>query len=118
MQVLITQAAGTLGTALAPVRAIAYHEPVLFDIQRLNTAYRAVRGDVRTQADVHKAAADVDLIVLTTAIHCIHPPHPGLLSNGARPGTARFHTPPQLWRVVGRAAPKRTGREDAALALV
>ena len=74
MQVLITRAAGTLGTALAPVRAIAYHEPVLFDIQRLNTAYRAVRGDVRTQADVHKATADVDLIVLTNAIHGIYHP--------------------------------------------
>jgi hypothetical protein len=97
MQVLITGAAGTrTGDGLLPTGT--------FDIQPLNTAYRTVRGDVGTQAQVHKATADVDLIVLTIAIHGIYPPNPGLLSNGAHTSTARFHTPLQLWRVVGRAA--------------
>src|SRR5439155_14827649 len=72
MRILITGAAGTLGTALAPALATAGHEPVLFDIQSLNTPYRAIRGDVRKLTDVSNATEGADLIVHTAAIHGIH----------------------------------------------
>ncbi len=72
MRILITGAAGTLGTALAPALAAAGHEPVLFDIQSLDVPYRAIQGDVRRPEDVRKAAEGVDFIIHTAAIHGIH----------------------------------------------
>gem|GEM_PF-4563289 len=52
MRILITGAGGTLGTALAPALTDAGHEPVLFDVQPLQTPYEFVQGDVRKAEDV------------------------------------------------------------------
>ncbi len=72
MRVLITGAGGTLGTALAPALAEAGHEPVLFDLQPLESQYESVQGDVRTADDVRAAARGAEFIVHTAAIHGIH----------------------------------------------
>ena len=72
MRVLITGAGGTLGTALAPALQEAGHEPVLFDVQPLETAYEAIQGDVRKREDVRAAGQGVEFIIHTAAIHGIH----------------------------------------------
>ncbi len=72
MRILITGAGGTLGMALAPALAEAGHEPVLFDVQPLESQYEVVRGDVRRAEDVRSAAKGTELIVHTAAIHGIH----------------------------------------------
>ena len=72
MRILITGAGGTLGTALAPALAEAGHEPILFDVQSLQTPYAFVQGDVRKAQDVRAAARGVEFIVHTAAIHGIH----------------------------------------------
>ena len=72
MRILITGAGGTLGTALAPALVEAGHEPVLFDVQPLQTPYESVQGDVRKPEDVRAAARGVEFIVHTAAIHGIH----------------------------------------------
>ena len=72
MRILITGAGGTLGTALAPALAQAGHEPVLFDVQPLQTSYESLQGDVRKPEDVRTAARGVEFIVHTAAIHGIH----------------------------------------------
>ena len=72
MRVLITGAGGTLGTALAPLLAEVGHEPVLLDIQTLQTPYAFVQGDVRNVQDVQAAAQGAEMIVHTAAIHGIH----------------------------------------------
>ncbi len=72
MRILITGSGGTLGTALAPALAEAGHEPVLFDVQPLQTPYEFVQGDVRKADDVRGAARGAEFIVHTAAIHGIH----------------------------------------------
>ena len=72
MRVLITGAGGTLGTALAPALAEAGHEPVLLDVQPLQTQYEFVQGNVRKREEVQAAAHGVEFIVHTAAIHGIH----------------------------------------------
>ncbi len=72
MRLLITGAGGTLGTALAPALTEAGHEPVLFDVQPLQTPYESVQGDVRKAEDVRAAARGAEFIVHTAAIHGIH----------------------------------------------
>ena len=72
MRILITGAGGTLGTALAPALVEAGHEPVLLDVQPLQTPYESVQGDVRKPEDVRAAARGVKFIVHTAAIHGIH----------------------------------------------
>lgn len=72
MRVLVTGAAGTLGTALAPALVDAGHEPVLLDVRPLDTPYEWVRGDVRAADDVLRAAGGVDVVVHAAALHGIH----------------------------------------------
>lgn len=72
MRVLITGAGGTLGAALAPMLADAGHEPVLFDVRALETAYESVRGDVRASEDVRVAVEGADFVVHAAAVHGIH----------------------------------------------
>ncbi len=72
MRVLITGAGGTLGAALAPMLADAGHEPVLFDVRTLETAYESVRGDVRASEDVRVAVEGADFVVHAVAVHGIH----------------------------------------------
>ncbi len=72
MRILITGAGGTLGTALAPALAEFGHEPILFDVQSLQTPYEFVQGDVRKAQDVRAAARGAEFIVHTAAIHGIH----------------------------------------------
>jgi len=72
VRVLVTGAGGTLGTALAPRLADAGYEPVLFDLQPLETPYRSVQGDIRLIDDVREAMRSVELVVHTAAIHGIH----------------------------------------------
>ena len=50
----------------------AGHEPVLFDVRRLETPYESVRGDVRTPEDVRVAFEGADFVVHTATIHGIH----------------------------------------------
>jgi nucleoside-diphosphate-sugar epimerase len=52
--------------------ADAGHEPVLQDIQLLQTPYEFMQGDVRRREDMEKAAKHADVIVHTAAIHGIH----------------------------------------------
>ncbi len=72
MRVLITGAGGTLGRALAPTLGDAGHQPVLMDIQPLETDHEFVRGDVRRIEDVRRAMEGVELVVHAAAIHGIH----------------------------------------------
>jgi nucleoside-diphosphate-sugar epimerase len=52
--------------------ADAGHEPVLQDIQPLQTPYECMQGDARRLEDMKKAAKHAEVIVHTAAIHGIH----------------------------------------------
>lgn len=68
MRVLITGAGGTLGTLLAPLLAEAGHEPVLFDLHSLESAYEFVQGDVRSLEDLRVATRGAEYILHLAAI--------------------------------------------------
>jgi UDP-glucose 4-epimerase len=72
MRILVTGAAGTLGTALLPKLDAAGHELVALDIRPGNTEADWVIGDVRDAAAVSRAASGVDIVVHTAALHGIH----------------------------------------------
>lgn len=72
MRILVTGAGGTLGKALAPVLAQAHYEPVLLDIQPLETDYEFIHGDVRDVETVRAAMNGVEYVIHTAAIHGIH----------------------------------------------
>lgn len=72
MRILITGAAGTLGTALAPLLARAGHEPVLFDVVPIGSAHTVVAGDIRRPGDVARAVDGADIVVHAAALHGIH----------------------------------------------
>ena len=72
MRVLITGAAGTLGRAVAPLLAAAGHEPVLFDVVPLETAFEFVQGDVRNMDDTRRAVSGAEAVIHAAAIHGIH----------------------------------------------
>lgn len=72
MRVLVTGAGGTLGSALAPTLAGEGHEPVLFDVQRFETPFSLIQGDVRSLGDVRRAMEGVEFVVHCAAIHGIH----------------------------------------------
>src|SRR4051812_1147156 len=72
MRVLVTGAAGTLGTALLPRLEAAGHDAVAFDVHRGAGDARWAVGDVRDAAAVRDATAGVDVIVHTAALHGIH----------------------------------------------
>ena len=72
MRILITGAAGTLGTALAPLLAEAGHEPILFDLAPIDSPHEVVRGDVSRFGDVRGAMDGVEMVVHAAAIHGIH----------------------------------------------
>ena len=72
MRILITGAAGTLGSTLAPTLAGAGHEPVLFDVRTLASKFETIVGDIRRIEDVRRAMVGVDLVVHGAALHGIH----------------------------------------------
>ena len=72
MRILVTGAGGTLGTALLPLLQGAGHDPIALDVWRGSVDARWVIGDVRDAVVVREAAAGVDLIVHTAALHGIH----------------------------------------------
>jgi UDP-glucose 4-epimerase len=72
MRVLVTGAAGTLGTALAPRLGSAGHEPVAFDVRRGAAEAEWRLGDVRDRAAVDRAMQGADVVVHAAALHGIH----------------------------------------------
>ena len=48
------------------------HDPLLFDVQQLDTPFDFVRGDVRDSTDVERAMDGVEYVVHAAAIHGIH----------------------------------------------
>lgn len=72
MRVLVTGAAGTLGSGLIPRLSAAGHEPVAMDVRRGAQEAEWVTGDVRDPEAVERAAAGADLIVHAAALHGIH----------------------------------------------
>ena len=72
MRVLVTGAAGTLGSELTPLLADAGHEPVLFDIRPIDSPHEVIVGDLRLFEDVRSAMRGADAVVHTAAIHGVH----------------------------------------------
>jgi UDP-glucose 4-epimerase len=72
MRVLVTGAAGTLGSALLPRLAEDGHEPVALDVRRGAAEGRWILGDIRDAGAVLEAADGIDVIVHTAALHGIH----------------------------------------------
>lgn len=72
MRVLITGAAGTLGSDLAPLLAEAGHDPVLFDIRPIESSHEAIVGDLRDVQDVRRAMQGIGAVVHGAALHGIH----------------------------------------------
>lgn len=75
MRVLVTGAAGTLGSVLLPRLRAAGHDPVAMDVRQGSPGDATwVIGDVRDAAAVSAATAGSDLVVHTAALHGIHLP--------------------------------------------
>ena len=72
MRVLVTGAAGTLGTALLPRLAAAGHDPIALDVRGGSADARWVVADLRDAAAVSRAAEGVDVVIHTAALHGIH----------------------------------------------
>lgn len=72
MRVLVTGAAGTLGTALLPRLAAAGHELVALDMRHGSGPARWTVADLRDADAVGRAADGVDIVVHTAALHGIH----------------------------------------------
>jgi UDP-glucose 4-epimerase len=72
MRVLVTGAAGTLGSALLPRLAEGGHEAVALDLRQGEAEGRWIVGDIRDADAVLEAADGIDLIVHTAALHGIH----------------------------------------------
>jgi UDP-glucose 4-epimerase len=72
MRVLVTGAAGTLGTTLVPLLVAAGHEPIAIDLGEGPGDARWMAADLRDAAAVDRAVDGVDLIVHTAALHGIH----------------------------------------------
>ena len=72
MKVLVTGAAGTLGSAVIPRLTHRGDEVVALDIQRGTADAAWVIGDVRDPAVVMDAAAGADLVLHGAAFHGIH----------------------------------------------
>ena len=72
VRMLITGAGGTLGVTLAPMAAAQGHEPVLLDIQPLDTPFESIVGDIRNAEDVRRAMDGIEIVVHAAAIHGIH----------------------------------------------
>jgi UDP-glucose 4-epimerase len=69
MKILITGARGNFPTALMPRLIASGHDLVLFDIEPIDSDYRAVQGDIRDSGAVLDAMRGCDAVVHAAAYH-------------------------------------------------